>query len=89
MSVIYLVLPLALLLGGLFLWAFLWAVRQGQFDDMQTPAIRLALEDREPAPTLERSNAPQGPASAPAGAEIGSESTRAAHRPGSRFESTP
>ena len=45
MSVIYLVLPLALLLGGAALAAFLWAVRKGQFDDLETPAIRIVLED--------------------------------------------
>lgn len=45
MSVIYIVLPLALLLGGTALAAFLWAVRKGQFDDLETPAIRIALED--------------------------------------------
>jgi len=45
MSVIYIVLPLALVLGGGALAAFLWAVRRGQFDDLETPAIRVALED--------------------------------------------
>lgn len=50
MSVIYLVLPLALVLGAGFLIAFLWATRQGQFDDLETPAIRLALEDDAPLP---------------------------------------
>jgi len=45
MSVIYIVLPLALVLGGAALGAFLWAVRKGQFDDLETPAIRIALED--------------------------------------------
>jgi cbb3-type cytochrome oxidase maturation protein len=45
MSVIYIVLPLALVLGGAALGAFLWAVRRGQFDDLDTPAVRIALED--------------------------------------------
>jgi len=45
MSVIYIVLPLALVLGGGALAAFLWAVRRGQFEDLETPAIRVALED--------------------------------------------
>lgn len=50
MSVIFLVLPLALVFGAGFLAAFLWATRQGQFDDLETPAIRLALEDDGPPP---------------------------------------
>ncbi len=48
MSVIYIVLPLALVLGGGALAAFLWAVRRGQFEDLETPAIRVALEDDGP-----------------------------------------
>lgn len=50
MSIIYIVLPLALALGGAALAAFVWAVRKGQFDDLDTPAIRVALEDDEFAP---------------------------------------
>ena len=45
MSVIYIVLPLALVLGGGALAAFWWAVQRGQFEDLDTPAIRVALED--------------------------------------------
>ena len=45
MSVIYIVPPLALVLGGAALAAFLWAVKGGQFEDLDTPAIRMALED--------------------------------------------
>jgi cbb3-type cytochrome oxidase maturation protein len=62
MSVIYIVLPLALLLGGAALAAFLWAVRKGQFDDLETPAIRIALEDDvTPVTRPERSIAPGRP----------------------------
>ncbi len=50
MSVIYIVLPLALVLGGAALAAFLWAVKRGQFEDLETPAIRVALEDDGPGP---------------------------------------
>ena len=39
--------PLAILLAGLGVWAFGWAVRSGQFDDTQTPAIRILLEEDE------------------------------------------
>ena len=35
--------------AGLFLGAFLWAVRSGQYDDDYTPAIRM-LFDNETAP---------------------------------------
>lgn len=45
MAVLYLLVPIALLLAGAGVWAFFWAVRHGQYDDVQTPAIRVLLED--------------------------------------------
>ena len=53
MSVLFVVLPLAVVLSGLAAAAFLWATRTGQFDDLQTPAVRLLcdeLAERVPAP---------------------------------------
>jgi cbb3-type cytochrome oxidase maturation protein len=49
MSVIYIVLPLAILLAAAALGAFILAVRRGQFDDLDTPAFRVLFDD-EPAP---------------------------------------
>ena len=45
MSVLFIVLPLALLLAGVALAAFVWSVRGGQFDDLQTPAVRMLHDD--------------------------------------------
>jgi cbb3-type cytochrome oxidase maturation protein len=39
--------PVALLLGGIGLAAFLWSLRSGQFDDLDGAAYR-ALEDEPP-----------------------------------------
>ncbi len=47
MSIIYIVLPLALLVVLVAVIAFAMATRRGQFDDLDTPAIR-ALHDDEP-----------------------------------------
>lgn len=47
MSLIYLILPIALLVAGLALAAFLWALRTGQYDDLDTPAQRPLLGDDE------------------------------------------
>jgi cbb3-type cytochrome oxidase maturation protein len=44
MSVIFLVLPLALLVVAAAVAAFVWAARRGQYDDLDTPAIR-AVQD--------------------------------------------
>jgi cbb3-type cytochrome oxidase maturation protein len=43
-SLIYLV-PLALILGGGALWAFLWSLKSGQYDDLDGAAERILLDD--------------------------------------------
>lgn len=45
MSVIFLVLPLALLIVAVAVGAFVWATKRGQFDDLETPAIRAVHDD--------------------------------------------
>ncbi|MEL7168390.1 MAG: cbb3-type cytochrome oxidase assembly protein CcoS [Bacteroidota bacterium] len=45
MAVLYVLIPLALLLAGAGVLAFRWAVRSGQFDDVETPALRILIED--------------------------------------------
>ena len=45
MTVIYIVLPLALLVVFAAVLAYVWAARSGQFDDTTTPAIRPLIED--------------------------------------------
>ncbi len=49
MSVIMVMLPIALLLAGLFVWAFIRSVKSGQYDDLDTPAIRAVFDDEPPA----------------------------------------
>ena len=44
-------IPVALLLGALGLFAFVWALRSGQFDDLDGAAMRILNDDEdEPAP---------------------------------------
>ena len=45
MSVIFLVLPLALLIVAAGVAAFVWAAKRGQYDDLETPAIRAVQDD--------------------------------------------
>jgi cbb3-type cytochrome oxidase maturation protein len=45
MSVILILVPLALLLAAAALIAFACAARQGQFDDLDTPALRVINDD--------------------------------------------
>ncbi|MEQ8655631.1 MAG: cbb3-type cytochrome oxidase assembly protein CcoS [Kiloniellales bacterium] len=45
-ALIYLI-PAALLLGGLGLAAFLWALRSGQFDDLEGAKYRILQDDED------------------------------------------
>jgi cbb3-type cytochrome oxidase maturation protein len=49
MTILYLILPLALLVAGAAVCAFVWTVRSGQLDDVETPPRRILFDD-EPAP---------------------------------------
>lgn len=52
MSVVFIVLPLALLFAAIALIAFIWATKSGQFDDMDSAQHRMLHDDdvarREP-----------------------------------------
>ncbi|CAN7248133.1 cbb3-type cytochrome oxidase assembly protein CcoS [Pseudoxanthomonas sp. LjRoot168] len=44
MNILLMLLPISLVLLGLAIAAFAWAVRKGQFDDLDTPALDI-LDD--------------------------------------------
>jgi cbb3-type cytochrome oxidase maturation protein len=46
MEIIYLLIPLSLGLLGVAIWAFFWAIKSGQFDDLDSPALSV-LDDPE------------------------------------------
>ena len=45
MSSLVFLVPLALLLGGAALAAFLWSLRSGQYDDLEGPGYRVLMDD--------------------------------------------
>ena len=47
MTVLFVVLPLALVFAAGAVGAFIWCARSGQFDDMETPAHRILHDDDE------------------------------------------
>ena len=49
MSLVSVLIPVTLLLVGFGLWAFFWAVRTGQFDDLDIPGWEVLIEDRDDA----------------------------------------
>lgn len=49
MSTLYIVLPLALAIAGAAVGAFIWVVRSGQLDDVDTPPRRILFDDDDAA----------------------------------------
>ncbi len=47
MDVLIYLIPIALVLGGLALAAFLWTLKSGQYDDMEGAASRILFDDDE------------------------------------------
>ena len=51
MEIIYLLIPLSLLLVGLIVWIFIWAINSDQFDDLEGPAHQILMDDDSPDTT--------------------------------------
>jgi cbb3-type cytochrome oxidase maturation protein len=47
MEILYLLIPLALILVGFIAAAFIWAVRSGQFDDLEGPAHSILMDEEQ------------------------------------------
>jgi cytochrome oxidase maturation protein, cbb3-type len=50
MNILLMLVPLSLVLLGVAVAAFVWAVKRGQFDDLDTPALDILEDDDRPAP---------------------------------------
>jgi cbb3-type cytochrome oxidase maturation protein len=48
MEILYLLIPLAVLIAIVIVGALLWAVRSGQFEDLEGPAHRILMDDERP-----------------------------------------
>lgn len=47
MSVLIFLIPLALILGGVGLGAFVWSLKSGQYEDLEGASRRILLDDDE------------------------------------------
>ena len=52
MNIILLLIIISLLIAGGFLFAFFWAVNDGQYDDDFTPSMRILIDDDMISPEL-------------------------------------
>lgn len=55
MEVIVMLIAVSLVLATIFLVAFIWAHKSGQYEDDQSPAVRMLMDD-EKTPTTEKKN---------------------------------
>lgn len=52
MEILYLLIPIAVLLVSVIVWAFIWAIKSGQFDDLEGPAHSILMDDDHPSSPL-------------------------------------
>lgn len=52
MNVLFFVIPIALALGLFFVISFILAIKNGQYEDLDSPSIRMLTDD----PTIKREN---------------------------------
>ncbi|MBI5504998.1 MAG: cbb3-type cytochrome oxidase assembly protein CcoS [Deltaproteobacteria bacterium] len=64
MSSIFLLIPLAIGMLALAAYVFVWAVRNGQFEDLDSPASRILFDDEALHPSSRRERV--APAAEPA-----------------------
>jgi cbb3-type cytochrome oxidase maturation protein len=48
MTILYLLLPIALIVMAIAVWGIVWSVKSGQFDDLEGPAHRILMDDDDP-----------------------------------------
>ena len=62
MTIIFLLIGVSLLVALTFLGGFLWAVRNGQYDDTYTPSVRMLFEEDGSADFVVRARTTAPPA---------------------------
>ena len=58
MSMVYVLIPLAVLLLAVAVWALMWAIKSGQFDDLESHGWSVVLDDNQKPPPQENDENP-------------------------------
>jgi len=53
MNILLVLIPISLILLGIAIAAFAWAVRRGQFEDLDSAALDILRDDAAPDPLLD------------------------------------
>lgn len=48
MQILYLLIPIAVVVMAVAIWALIWAIKNGQYDDLEGPAHRILMDDDDP-----------------------------------------
>jgi cbb3-type cytochrome oxidase maturation protein len=56
---LYVLIPLAVMLLAIAVWALLWAIKSGQFDDLESHGWSVVLDDDQKPPTLVEDETPE------------------------------
>lgn len=56
MIVIFILIGLSLIVALIFLFLYIWSVKDGQYDDDKTPAMRILFDDNEQTEKKEETN---------------------------------
>ena len=65
MDILYLLIPLSLVFVAVIAMVFLWAVKSGQFEDMEGPAHRILMDDDASVPSSNNIQSPKKTDNAP------------------------
>lgn len=56
MSIIYILIPIAILLTSLGIYLFFWAVKTEQFEDLEKQGMSILFDDEQPQPSTQKSD---------------------------------
>lgn len=63
MDILYLLIPISLIVIGIAVWVLFWAIRSGQFEDLEGPAHRILMDDDDALIPRPKKDADQRPPS--------------------------
>ncbi|NQZ79591.1 MAG: cbb3-type cytochrome oxidase assembly protein CcoS [Colwellia sp.] len=55
MSIIYVLIPIAILLTAIGIYIFFWAVKTEQFDDLEKQGLSILFDEQEDVPSQNKS----------------------------------